>query len=225
VAAVLVRRVADALACAHAQGVVHCDIKPGNIFLLGRDRPKVLDFGIARIAHAGQAGPPKAAGAANLDGVVAGSPHYQAPEQLRGDAVDARTDVYALGTVLYELLTRRRAFGGATVAAIQAAVLEQTPLPPQTLRPGLSPALGAIALRAMQRDPAARYASAADMAQALRDWVDTSAATATRPVHRRGPARRPSAPVGSPRRQLLASGAVLCSMAAAVLGTAWYWGR
>ena len=78
VAAVLVRRVADALAYAHGRGVVHCDIKPANIFLVGRDRPKVLDFGIARIAH-GAAVPA-------LDGSVAGSPHYQAPEQVRAPA-------------------------------------------------------------------------------------------------------------------------------------------
>ncbi len=161
--ALLVRRVADALGYAHARGVVHCDIKPANIFLTRRDRPKVLDFGIARVAHH--------AALPDIDGMIAGSPHYQAPEQLDGRDVDARTDIYALGTVMYELLTARKAFDGDSLDAIRAAVVGHTPTPPHELCPEVPVALSAIAMRAMARSPDERFASAADMAQALRQWL------------------------------------------------------
>lgn len=169
-AALLVRRVADALAYAHARGVVHCDIKPANIFLTRRDRPKVLDFGIARVAHR--------AALPALEGVVAGSPHHQAPEQLHDGAIDARTDIYALGTVLYELLCGRKAFGGDSLEQIQHAVAHLDPPPPHELQPTVPVELSAIALRAMARDPDARYASAQDMALALRQWLARQAAPA-----------------------------------------------
>ena len=175
-AAQLVRRVADALAYAHARGVVHCDIKPANIFLSRRDKPKVLDFGIARVAHS--------AVLPALDGMVAGSPHYLAPEQLQGGAVDARTDIHALGVVFYELLTGRKAYTGDSVEQITHAVLNNHPAPAHEVRPGVPPTLSAIAARAMARDPAERYASAAEMAIELRRWDDreSAAATADAPV-------------------------------------------
>jgi serine/threonine-protein kinase len=169
-AARLVRRVADGLAYAHARGVVHCDIKPANIFIGKHDKPKILDFGIARVVHG-----PNAAGIAALDGLVAGSPHYLAPEQLQDGPIDERTDVYALGVVLYELLTGRKAFDGDSLDKITRAVLEDDPPPASSLRAGVPQVLSAITARAMAREPAQRHANAAALAQDLRRWLDTQA--------------------------------------------------
>jgi serine/threonine-protein kinase len=170
VAAQLVRRVADALAYAHARGVVHCDIKPANIFLTRKDRPTVLDFGIARVAHGA-----KGAAVPALEGLVAGSPHYLAPEQLQGGAIDGRTDVYALGVVLYELLAGRKAFEGSTLEQIINAVLHGHPAPANELQAAVAPGLAGVAAKAMAREPAERHASAAELSQALRPWQDRGA--------------------------------------------------
>ncbi len=167
-AARLVLRVAEALNYAHDMGVIHCDIKPANIFMLGERRPKVLDFGIARVARQGgslQAG----------SGPSAGSPQYAAPEQLRGGSADARTDVHALGVLLYELLCGRRAFEGQSLAQVEAAVAGTRPAAAHVLRPDLPKALSRIAERAMALDPEARYDSAGDMALALRRWSQHNA--------------------------------------------------
>lgn len=161
----IVRRVADALAYAHSKGVIHCDIKPANIFMVGRTLPKVVDFGIARVAN-GQV-------ISALEGVVAGSPHYLAPEQLRGETVDRRCDVYSLGVVMYELLTHRKAFNGETLAEIVNAVQNSAPPPAHELRPGVPVTLSKIAARAMAQDPTQRFRSARQLSQELRQWLET----------------------------------------------------
>lgn len=163
-AAQIVRRVADALSYAHSKGVIHCDIKPANIFMVGRTLPKVVDFGIARVAH-GQVIPA-------LEGVVAGSPHYLAPEQLRGETIDRRCDVYSLGVVMYELLTHRKAFSGQSLPEIVDAVQNSTPPDVHEVRPEVPASLAAIVHKAMARDPAQRYRSARQLSQELRQWID-----------------------------------------------------
>lgn len=170
-AALIVRRVADALAYAHSKGVIHCDIKPANIFMVGRAQPKVLDFGIARVAHLDASARPVLGG---------GSPLYMAPEQLRGEAVDVRCDVYALGAVLYELLTGRRPFTGGSLDEIRDAVL-QAPLPaPAKAAPGVPASLSAITQRAMAREPNERYRSARALSRALRQALGETPAIKAR---------------------------------------------
>lgn len=165
----IVRRVADALAYAHSKGVVHCDIKPANIFMVGRKSPKVLDFGIARIAHRE---------APTADGQVAGSPYYLAPEQLRGETVDRRCDVYSLGVVLFELLTIQRPFTGSTLDEINRAVLNAPTPQARQVNARVPASLSTIVARAMAREPGDRYPSARHLSMELRHWMELPEARA-----------------------------------------------
>jgi serine/threonine-protein kinase len=167
-AALLMRRVADALAYAHACGVVHGDLKPANIFLNRRDQPKVLDFGIARVAH----GARNWARQATRDGAGARLPRDLAPEPLQGDRVDARTDIQALGAVFYELLTLRKAYRDDSPAQVGHAGAHQHPAPACDVREGVSRTLSGIAAKALSRDPLHRYATATEVAYELRRWIE-----------------------------------------------------
>jgi hypothetical protein len=225
-AAQLVRRLADGLAYAHARGVVHCDIKPANIFLSPKDKPKILDFGIARALH-GAALPA-------LDGLVAGSPYYLAPEQLSGETIDARSDIYSLGVVFFELLAGRKAFDGDSLAAIADAVLNGRTPTLESARPELAalmPAqqlgsLAAIVGRAMARDPAARFASAAELSQRLRRWIglQASADAAAPPKAPALDSTSTAAPAGAdaqrPGRARAWTGGLLAVFVAGALGWA-----
>jgi serine/threonine-protein kinase len=163
-ATLIVRRVADALAYAHSKGVVHCDVKPANIFMVGRTQPRVLDFGIARIAHQHEAG--------NSGGLAAGSPYYMAPEQVRHQTVDRRSDVFSLGVVFYELLTDVKPFRGMSLSEITDAVLDHQPPLASEVDPAVPQELAEIAARAMQKDPEHRFRSSRAFSRELRHWLE-----------------------------------------------------
>ncbi|WP_437729428.1 protein kinase domain-containing protein [Sorangium sp. So ce861] len=166
---------ADALAAAHARGVVHRDIKPSNLFLVGGDprRVKLLDFGIARLGGASRA--------FTQPGAILGTPGYMAPEQAAGEPTDARTDVFSLGAVLFECLTGRPAFMGQNVMALLARLLLEEPPRVRELRGDIPPALDALVARMLAKDPAARPADAAAAAAALRDLGELGADLAAPP--------------------------------------------
>ena len=155
--------VAAALAAAHARGIVHRDVKPANVLIAASTGTvKVTDFGIARAANARQG--------LTMPGTVLGTATYLSPEQAQGAAVDHRTDLYSLGMVLYEMLAGRPPFTGDTPVAIAYRHLKEQAPPPSTHNPRVPPALDAIVMKAMAKDPAARQASAEELRTQLLDF-------------------------------------------------------
>jgi predicted ATPase/class 3 adenylate cyclase len=176
-AVVYVSQVAAALDAAHAHGLVHRDVKPSNVLLgedeEGRERVAVADFGVARAAFTT---------VEPLADQLVGTIGYLSPEQIRGEAVDQRTDVYALGCLLYECLTGRIPFRRGTSLATLWAHLHDDPQPPSVIAPELSPVVDAVVVRALQKDPRSRYASAGALAEAAREAVDGRRRERSRPT-------------------------------------------
>ncbi|MHC4910901.1 MAG: serine/threonine-protein kinase, partial [Planctomycetota bacterium] len=162
--------IADALAAAHARGVAHRDVKPDNVRFTRDGHVKVLDFGLACTVPQNRSDSADATTVARetRPGVVMGTPGYMAPEQVRGQAADARSDIFAFGCLLYEMLTGRETFGRDTIADSLAATLQEDVEPPSRIATRIPAELDAIVMRCLERRPDDRFQSARDLAFALR---------------------------------------------------------
>jgi serine/threonine protein kinase len=159
---VIMEQILDGLAFAHSKGVVHRDLKPGNVRVLPSGQVKIMDFGLARRTEDGA-----------TTGVVLGTPHYMAPEQARGDPASVRSDIFSVGALFYELLTGKRPFTGPTIIAVLYGVVHNDPPLIRSLAPDVPPGLAAVVMRALAKPSEARYADGGEMLKALRlAWVE-----------------------------------------------------
>jgi len=168
-------QIAGALEAAHRQGIVHRDLKPANV-MLTKGGAKLLDFGIAKAAASGTASL-TAAPTLTAEGMLVGTLQYMAPEQLEGLEADARSDLFAFGAVLYEMLTGRRAFAGSSQSSVIAAILDSDPPPVATVQPRTPPALDHVVTTCLAKNPDDRWQSAADVRREL-EWIAASAGSA-----------------------------------------------
>jgi RNA polymerase sigma-70 factor, ECF subfamily len=194
--------VAEGLSAAHVHGVIHRDLKPANVFLTSTELVKILDFGLARMANSAST----AVTADHLTeiGQVMGTVGYMSPEQARGDILDGRGDIFALGCILYEMATGRRAFPGHNAAEVLAAVLRDDPIELDSGR-RIPPELRQVVARCLAKQPEQRFQSASDLAFALRRLVGAALSPAPTPLPRRGEgSSTPEDESGSPIRPCVA---------------------
>ena len=181
-------QIALALDAAHARGIWHRDVKPANAFLMTEGRIKLLDFGIAKLAERGlQAESEEPTSDLSESRVVLGTPGYMSPEQVLGRPLDHRTDIFALGAVLYEMFTRARAFKRGSAVETMNAVLHDEPADPLTLNPGLPPMAAMIVRRCLEKNKEERFQSARDLAFGLQQLRDVTGGTTPIRVPAHGP--------------------------------------
>lgn len=183
----LANQLTQGLEAAHHQGVIHRDLKPGNLRVTPDERLKILDFGLAMLRQAEMTDSARTTELGEHP-LVAGSPPYMAPEQLLGEKVDGRSDLYAAGAVVYEMATGRRPWPQAHGARLIDAILHLLPLAPRELNTRLSPGLEAVILKCLDKDPGRRYQSARELLVDLERLSLPSAITAPQP---RQPRRTP----------------------------------